>query len=964
MRLMRIKTLDIYGYGRWINQKFDINDDIQLFYGRNESGKSTLQSFIRSILFGFPSRRKKVNQPNRYEPKNSDVYGGRILLTETIYGDVWIERTDKELKLYTDSGEELAISKLNEILGGLDESLFDNFYAFNLANLQELANVGADQLNDYFLSIGTLGSDKFLSISKDLEKQTDELFKPRGVKPELNRLLNDYDLLSEQANEAKRNTGRYNDLTRRRDQIDVVIKETNQQLNQVEQDIREKDKLISRYDTYLKLKATEKALQGLVFTTIPENAPKKLKDNVDSIQNLEEENTALTERISHIQNDLGQLTRFNWANNHEQDRKKWLSHTEQIKEVQTKFEQMNQRIHETNESMTQLAVKGQFYPEKIENSQAYEEKVEKGLIIQTKLIDSNSEIETIRIQRKMLLEQRKNLQNKSANLRQSVAKIENQRVNEEEILIQNTRLSEYFIGLTLLVVGLIVVFFNLVNEASMANIIFWLGVFMTIIGIASMSYVFIKHRNLMNEFNNSPVLDRANQLKEEEKQVSEQSRDLGTEINEKEDTINELEEAKAEIVKDQNHWLTEIGFYPTADPEWILKTNPVKSYFSEMEKRETYEAELAKLASQIEDWKDAISPLLERFPAKDVTTRVLIRHVEEVEASLIQAQQRGNSLKERLVEARERIEKNKGKIDARQVEIQDIYNKTDVTNRLEFEQRVSINQEIEDLTNKKELYKEQITGYEDDLASIESKQSLNESFHESEREHSILKGKLDPNIRERANLVVEIQQLEQDGTFQELSQQLENKKTEILEVIHEWGTKRLAMDMINQTLRKGLDNPVNEMNDIADRIFNILSFSRYTQIKMNKKDIKVKQFSDVLFSPHELSQGTLEQLYVALRLAFVISAQRMIKMPIIIDDAFVNFDEFRKTSMYKVLQDISEDIQVLFFTFDQQANETFHPKFIINLEEINSIDLPNENTQDYKEALDESLEAAKEEVSE
>src|SRR5699024_6266921 len=449
-----------------------------------------------------------------------------------------------------------------------------------------------------------------------------------------------YDLLSEQANEAKRNTGRYNDLTRRRDQIDVVIKETNQQLNQVEQDIREKDKLISRYDTYLKLKATEKSLQGLVFTTIPENAPKKLKDNVDSIQNLEEENTALTERISHIQNDLGQLTRFNWANNHEQDRKKWLSHTEQIKEVQTKFEQMNQRIHETNESMTQLAVKGQFYPEKIENSQAYEEKVEKGLIIQTKLIDSNSEIETIRIQRKMLLEQRKNLQNKSANLRQSVAKIENQRVNEEEILIQNTRLSEYFIGLTLLVVGLIVVFFNLVNEASMANIIFWLGVFMTIIGIASMSYVFIKHRNLMNEFNNSPVLARANQLKEEEKQVSEQSRDLGTEINEKEDTINELEEAKAEIVKDQNHWLTEIGFYPTADPEWILKTNPVKSYFSEMEKRETYEAELAKLASQIEDWKDAISPLLERFPANDVTTRVLIRHVEEVEASLIQAQQR------------------------------------------------------------------------------------------------------------------------------------------------------------------------------------------------------------------------------------------------------------------------------------------------------------------------------------
>lgn len=952
---MKIKTLDIYGYGRWINQQFDVNQDIQLFYGRNESGKSTLQSFIRSILFGFPSRRKRVNQANRYEPKNSDVYGGRILLTDTSEGDIWIERTDKHLKLYTVSGQELPTSKLSEILGGLDETLFDNFYAFNLANLQELANIGADQLNDYFLSIGTLGSDKFLKISKDLEKQTDEIYRQKGSKPVLNQLLVAYENLAEQVNDAKLNMDRYNSLTRRRDQIDAEIEQTNFQVSQVEQDIREKDKLISRYDTYLKLKATEKALQGLVFTSIPENAPKVIKDNVETIQNLEEENIALTERIAHIQNDLAQLTRYNWAINHEQDRKKWLAETEQIKEVQTKYEQMNQRIHETNEAMAQLAHKGQFYPEKVENNQAYEEKVEKGLLIQTKLLDMNGEIETIRIQRKMLLEQRKNLQNKGANLRQNVAQIESQRVNEEEVLIQNTRLSEYFIGLTLFIVGIIVVIFNLMNGASMGNVIFWFGVIMVVVGFLSSAFVFVKHRNLMNDFHNSPILDKANQLKDEEKQVIEQSRELGIEINEKEDIINNLEEDKEVIIKEQNHWLTDIGFYPTADPEWILKTNPVKQYFLEKEKRDAYEGELNQLYSQIEKWQDIIEPLLERFPANDLSTRMLIRHVEDVEASLIQSQQRGKSLKERLVDASERINKNNERIDQKQTEIQSIYQETDVSNRVEFEQRVAINREIEDLSGKKELYKEQITGYENELATVENKQKLNEALNASERELAVLKGRLDPNIRERANLIVEIRQLEQDGTYQELSQRLENQKTEIMQVIHEWGTKRLAMDMINQTLRKGLDNPVNEMNEIADRIFNILSYSRYTHIKMNKKDIKVKQFSDVLFSPYELSQGTLEQLYVALRLAFVISAQSMIKMPIIIDDAFVNFDEFRKTSMYKVLQDISEDIQILFFTFDQQANETFHPDYIINLEEINSVELPDSDQEGLQEALQTSM---------
>ena len=148
---MKIKTLEIYGYGKWVNQKFELGDQLQLFYGKNEAGKSTLQSFIRSMLFGFPSRRRRVNQQNRYEPKQHETYGGRMLLTETDFGDIWVERTSKTLRVTRTDGEELPAKTLDEVLGGLDEKLFDNFYAFSLQNLQELANIGADQLNDYFM---------------------------------------------------------------------------------------------------------------------------------------------------------------------------------------------------------------------------------------------------------------------------------------------------------------------------------------------------------------------------------------------------------------------------------------------------------------------------------------------------------------------------------------------------------------------------------------------------------------------------------------------------------------------------------------------------------------------------------------------------------------------------------------------------------------------------------------------
>ena len=125
---MKIKQIDIYGYGKWVDQTFEINDVLQVFYGPNESGKSTIQSFIRSILFGFPSKRRRKNQINRFEPKHSDTYGGRLLLTDTEFGDVWVERTNNGLKLTTTEGDRLEPETLDQILGGLDEVLIYKTY--------------------------------------------------------------------------------------------------------------------------------------------------------------------------------------------------------------------------------------------------------------------------------------------------------------------------------------------------------------------------------------------------------------------------------------------------------------------------------------------------------------------------------------------------------------------------------------------------------------------------------------------------------------------------------------------------------------------------------------------------------------------------------------------------------------------------------------------------------------------
>lgn len=86
---MYINRVEIFGYGKWSKVRMDFHHQLQIFQGKNESGKSTLRSFIQHILFGFP---KKVSGKYSYEPQNGGIMGGRIWLDETLEGSLFIER--------------------------------------------------------------------------------------------------------------------------------------------------------------------------------------------------------------------------------------------------------------------------------------------------------------------------------------------------------------------------------------------------------------------------------------------------------------------------------------------------------------------------------------------------------------------------------------------------------------------------------------------------------------------------------------------------------------------------------------------------------------------------------------------------------------------------------------------------------------------------------------------------------
>src|SRR5205085_3841166 len=72
---MRIETIHIDGFGVWNDKTWSLLDPgLNVFHGPNETGKSTLMAFIRSMFFGFEKR----GSAKRYEPVNGGSHGGSL----------------------------------------------------------------------------------------------------------------------------------------------------------------------------------------------------------------------------------------------------------------------------------------------------------------------------------------------------------------------------------------------------------------------------------------------------------------------------------------------------------------------------------------------------------------------------------------------------------------------------------------------------------------------------------------------------------------------------------------------------------------------------------------------------------------------------------------------------------------------------------------------------------------------
>jgi uncharacterized protein YhaN len=109
-----------------------------------------------------------------------------------------------------------------------------------------------------------------------------------------------------------------------------------------------------------------------------------------------------------------------------------------------------------------------------------------------------------------------------------------------------------------------------------------------------------------------------------------------------------------------------------------------------------------------------------------------------------------------------------------------------------------------------------------------------------------------------------------------------------------------------------------------------LTEGRYVSITttIDEPRLEVHERDGTVWKPERLSRGTREQVFLALRLALVRDLQRHgVQLPVVMDDALVNFDDERARSAARVLVDFVSDQpgrrQMLVFTCHAHIAEIF-----------------------------------------
>jgi uncharacterized protein YhaN len=987
---MKIVSMHIYGYGQLENIKIDSLSDFQVFFGENEAGKSTLMSFINSILFGFPT---KQQNELRYEPKHSTRYGGNIRIYHEKHGYAVIERVKGkaagDVKVVLDSGKVGGEELLSFLLGNFDKSLYQAIFSFNLQGLQNIHQMKGEDLGRFLFSAGTLGTEKLAKTELELQKELDLRFKPGGRKPILNEKLQKVHEISQDLKKAAAKLKDYEMLIQKRGQLQQEMAEINKQLEN--KNIQaEKLKEWKRIESIAKEeKWTKKELETLGEIEFPVRGLERLEKLNQLILPLEAELKSLSERIRLVREEVGELnpdcdllkeeqvilTLLDQVPLYEQLTVEKGQYESKLTTVQTELSAIQEKLHlplneeEIQSINTNISMKNEAVNLSRQGEKLADVKEELDILHQQELNELEALEREVRLTESLCLPEieRSQLEQQLRNHDKTALEEELKNIKEQiqfnQLLIEQEKAANGKLRLQFITIELILVIQTLYGMISKQ----WVLLFIGLAGCLILGFFMFQSLKNVKEIK---ILNDLNKLREKEKQVIEilqtasyqDIRSLEEKLKLDDQHRNKLQILKLKLKQQKANYKKIIVKFEEWESDFANYKEKLLSIGKELKIPEQMaNTFLLEAFEQIEQYKAFIrekNQLIERISKihqkqarlMEELTHYGSRYLSE---GALDIHKTSYLLRNKLKtenEKRIKMEERKAKIadlvseyqqkerewQSLKMEHDRLLNEANAETVSQFyelgekaEKRADLIKRLENL--KKQLQYSILS--EQERENFLAIRNCDELIFDCQKEIDFLRNQWKELQEEQARVQYEIQIIEDGGIYSDILHHYKQKKYELEEMAKEWGVYALAQNILTKTIEKYKNKHLPLLLSKAEEFLYFLTNGNYYRIHLHPSGsgFLVERKDQTLFEADELSQATTEQLYVSIRLALMVTIYQNYKFPIVIDDSFVNFDARRTKLVFKLLHKLKQN-QILFFTCHEHLLSFLPNENILRLE--------------------------------
>ena len=190
---------------------------------------------------------------------------------------------------------------------------------------------------------------------------------------------------------------------------------------------------------------------------------------------------------------------------------------------------------------------------------------------------------------------------------------------------------------------------------------------------------------------------------------------------------------------------------------------------------------------------------------------------------------------------------------------------------------------------------------------VQQRSGLLETSEHLNRRYGELKQELSHAVKERE--------------FDALKLQAEEVKTRIDESSREYARLLLAKRMLETAIGAWESKSQPEVYRQASRLLSVMTDGAWVKVAMTAEGrLHVVDAVKTARDPLHLSLGTCQQLYLALRIALLMTADNVGRaIPILADDILVNFDSERRAGAARALAELARMRQVLLFTCHEEV---------------------------------------------